>query len=146
MKHIKSILLCTTIFLLCTQITTAQTASADNEAKPESFSYQDGDTTYTMQKYFLCIYVRGEKQAESQEAEMDLQKRHLEHISKMAEDGAVCMAGPFDNKGDKRGVLVFNTATEEQARALVDQDPKVLAGILSYEMYPWWAAKGSKLK
>lgn len=110
------------------------------------FESREGDTVYVMKQYFMCIYLKGEKRDQDSLTLAKLQKGHMDHIGVMSKAGAVIMAGPFGDDTEKRGILIFDTATKEEAEAWVKKDPMVIAGRLSYEIHPWWAAKGSKLK
>jgi len=111
----------------------------------ETFEYEDGDTTYLMKKYFLVIYTTGPNRNQSDEEANKLQTKHLAYQSQMAEDKKICLAGPFGDDGDWRGVLVLSVPDETAAKVLVDNDPMVKAGRLGYIIKPWWAAVGSKL-
>ena len=123
-------------------------ASAQEEkANPREFEMTEGDTTYVMKQYFMLIYLSGDNKEEiSKEKSAELQKGHLGHINKMAEEGAVQMAGPFGDQTEKRGILIFDVDTKEEVVEWVSQDPLVKAGRLKYEIHPWWTAKGSCLE
>jgi len=112
----------------------------------ETFTMQEGDTTYLMKKYFLVLLKAGENRDQDQAKAMEIQMKHLEHINWMAEQGYVDMAGPFGDNGDIRGILVMRVPTKEKAEELAAMDPAVKAGRLIMEIHPWWAAKGSSLK
>lgn len=112
----------------------------------ETFSYQEGDTSYTMKKYFIIFLKSGDKRSQSEEEAAEIQKQHLAHIDWMAEEGFLDLAGPFGDNGDIRGILVMRVPTEERANELASMDPAVKAGRLKMEIHPWWAAEGSCLK
>jgi uncharacterized protein YciI len=67
----------------------------------------------------------------------ELQRGHLENIRKMAESGELVIAGPLEDGGDLRGILVFRTQDADRIRELVAPDPAVKAGRLELELYPW---------
>ena len=135
----------TFLFLL---LTTTSMAQQNNEAsgQPETFTMQWGDSTIVMQKYFIAFLKAGPNRNQSKEESAKIQEQHLAHLDKLYLDGKTSITGPFGDDGDIRGVVVFNTATIEEARILANQDPAVRAGRLVVEIHPWWAAKGSKLK
>lgn len=114
-------------------------------SQEREFEMKDGDTTYIMKQYFLCIYIRGENTGQDSLKLKELQSGHLAHISKMANEGVICMAGPFGDDTEKRGILMFDVPTLEEAEKWVKQDPMVIEKRLTYEIHPWWGAKGSKL-
>lgn len=111
----------------------------------EIFEYQDGDTVYLMKKYYMCILLRGETPDLPPEELMAIQKGHLQHLSKMADEGKICLAGPFEGDGEMRGIAVYSTTTMEEAVRLAEEDPAVQAGRLKVQVLPWWAAKGTSL-
>lgn len=109
------------------------------------FEYNEGDTTYTMKQYVFCLYLSGPTRSQSEEEAKVLQEKHLAHLASLEEKG-LQLAGPFGDDGDKRGVLLFDLATVEEASTLIDKDPMVIEGRLTYECHPLWLAKGTSLK
>ena len=69
----------------------------------------------------------------------------MAHINTLAEEGKIAIAGPMGMDEDLIGIIVFHTESKEEAEALQKQDPAIIAGRLRMEIYPWWAAQGSKL-
>ncbi len=112
----------------------------------ETFSYQEGDTTYTMKKYFMVFLKAGQERSQNAEEAAEIQKQHLAHIGWMAEQGYVDIAGPFGDDGEVRGILVMRVPNKEKAEELAAMDPAVKAGRLVMEIHPWWAAVGSTLR
>ena len=115
-------------------------------AEPETFTMEQGDTTFVMQKYFMVFLKSGPKRSQTKEEAMEIQEKHLAYLQKMAEEEKTSITGPMGDDGDIRGVVVYNTATAEEARTLAEGDPAVKNGRLVVEVHPWWAAKGSMLK
>lgn len=113
---------------------------------PETFRYQDGGTTYTMQKYFLVLLKKGKNRNQPKEETEVIQKNHMAHLSWLHETGKISLAGPIDKHDNISGIVIFNTATLKEADSLAKLDPAVKAGRLEVETIGWWAAKGSKLK
>jgi len=135
------------IFLLLLSGTTlAQQTDSLSGSKPETFQMQWGDSTVTMQKYFVVFLKAGPARSQSEEEAADIQQKHLDYLSKVYKLGKTSITGPFGDDGDIRGIVIYNTATLEEAKQLAEQDPAVRAGRLVVEVHPWWAAKGSKLK
>jgi len=110
------------------------------------FEYDAGDTTYVMKKYYMCFLMAGETRSQSEEEAADIQKKHLAHIEKLSQEGKVIIAGPFENGGEYRGILIFDADSVEEVERLASEDPAVISGRLSVKVIPWWAAKGSVLK
>lgn len=121
-------------------------SSLSAQEQVREFKMPHGDTTYHMKKYFLCIYLSGPNQNQDSLSLVKLQEEHLNHIFTLSKKGITCLSGPFGDDTNKRGILLFDVATMEEAEAWVKKDPMVMAGKLSYEIHPWWGAKGSFLK
>lgn len=109
------------------------------------FSYQEGETTYTMKQYVICFLIEGPNR-DHPTAEADvIQAAHLAHLEDLAKRNKICMVGPMGDDDNIKGVIIFNTPTIEEAKALAKADPAVKAGRLLVEVHPWWGAVGSKL-
>lgn len=109
------------------------------------FEYTEGDTTYVMKQYVFCLYLSGDNRDQSEEQTESIQAAHLKHIDSMVESHGLQIAGPLETETEKRGILIFDLPTIEDAEDGMASDPAVKAGRLRYECYRWWAAKGSTL-
>ncbi len=118
-----------------------------SQEEKREFEMKEGDTTYIMKKYFLCLYLKGDQTTEYSKEELaEIQKGHLANINKYAALGKINIAGPFGDDTEKRGILIFDVESIEEAKKILEEDPAVKAGRLKYELHPWWGAKGSALK
>ena len=94
-------------------------------------------------KYFFGFLRNAPGRATLPKEEMvELQKAHLAHLNAMAEKGALVAAGPLRNGGERRGVIIYKTATLEQALGMANADPIVNRGQLVVELEPWVGPKG----
>jgi len=109
------------------------------------FTYQEGDTTYLMQQYYMVFLKSGENRSQDSTETAKLQQQHLAHLERMAIEGYASLIGPFGDDGDIRGIAVYNTKTQKEADSLANLDPMVKAGRLKIEVHPWWTEKGGKL-
>ncbi len=91
-----------------------------------------------MKPYVMAFLKRGPNRGQDSITAANLQKAHLQNITRMAREGKLVMAGPFMDDGELRGIYVFNVATLEEARALTETDPAVQAGRLVMELHPWY--------
>lgn len=73
---------------------------------------------------------------------VELQKAHLAHLNAMAEKGALVAAGPLRNGGERRGVIIYQTAALEEALGMANADPMVKRGQMVVELEPWVGPKG----
>lgn len=74
-----------------------------------------------------------------------IQEGHMNHIREMAQTGKLVIAGPFENGGKYRGILIFDVDSISEAVRLESDDPAVKSGRLVMEPIYWWVMKGSKL-
>src|SRR5688500_6713262 len=72
--------------------------------------------------------------------EQAIQKAHMDNIHRMADEGKLILAGPFMDKGELRGIYIFNVTTLEEAQKLTETDPAVKAGRLIMELHPWYGS------
>lgn len=97
----------------------------------------------TMRAYYVAFLKKGPNWTAEQTPELlELQQKHLAHISYMAETGKVLLAGPFIDAGEMRGMLVFKTESLDEAWKLANEDPAVKAGRLVAQFVQWYSAKG----
>jgi uncharacterized protein len=101
-------------------------------------------TNFEMTTYQLGLARRGpEATTESTPETQRLWADHLANVFKLISTGKLGAAGPCMDGGNLNGVFVFQVGSIEEAKALVDTDPLVKAGILEVEFHPWMAAKGT---
>lgn len=121
------------------------TEKKEVEKKYETFEMTEGDTTYLMKKYYIAFLKAGPNREHSKEEAAEIQKGHMDHMAKLAEEKKIQIAGPFDDDGDIRGMVIYSVYSMEEALELTSADPAVVAGRLVIELHPFWAAKGSIL-
>ena len=93
-----------------------------------------------MKMYVLCILKTGPNDVAVKGKERsDIFAGHFANINRLAGDGKLAVAGPFD-KNDKnyRGLYIFNVPTIEEAEKLVILDPAVKAGVFVPELTLWY--------
>jgi uncharacterized protein len=94
-------------------------------------------------RYTMALFVRWPKwQPGEDAATRDLRARSIARTAKMSAAGQVALAGPFEDDGDPRAIVVFATADTAVARRWSDADPAVAAGRLRAELHPWLTAEG----
>ena len=118
--------------------------SASTFAQRE-FSMTEGDTTYVMKRYVFMHLLSGSERSQDSLEAAKIQEQHLAHLNKMADSGKLIVAGPFENGGEYRGLLIFDVETIEEALALEGEDPAVKAKRLKMQAFYWWGAKGTQL-
>ncbi len=69
---------------------------------------------------------------------VETQKAHLRNIQRLADEKKLIVAGPFLDKGTSAGIFIFNVATIDEAKQLTETDPAVKAGVLKFELRPFY--------
>ncbi len=110
------------------------------------FEYTEGDTTFVMKRYVFMLLNSGDTKSKDSLEAAKFQELHLAHLNKLAEEGKLIVAGPFENGGKHRGLLIFDVEEVEEALKLEGQDPMVESGRLKMEAFYWWGAKGTVIK
>lgn len=63
---------------------------------------------------------------------------HFQYLSKAAEAGTVILAGRTDEAHDKTfGLVIYEAESEAAARAFMESDPAVAAGVMTATLHPY---------
>lgn len=60
--------------------------------------------------------------------------RHVENLRKLDTEGKLELCGPFKGSPGVAGMVIFKTATYEEAEALCKQEPLVAEGFATYQL------------
>lgn len=94
-----------------------------------------------MRAYVFVVLKTGPKADLSKEQRQVLFKGHMANIQRLAAEGKLVLAGPFDeNPQHLEGVFIFNLAKVEDVEPLLKTDPAVAAGVLAYDIYSWYGS------
>lgn len=100
--------------------------------------YQADD--YGMRPYVMAFLYAGPNREQDSAKAAELQRAHLNNISRMAEEGVLAVAGPFLDDSPLRGIYVFAVADTAAAAALTQTDPAIQSGHLRMELKPWYGS------
>ena len=97
-----------------------------------------------MKPYVFALLQTGDTTARPDSVLSSLFAGHMANIERLAEEEKLVVAGPFYDvpraPESWRGVFVLNTADTAEARAWVDQDPAVQAGVFDVVFAPWYSS------
>lgn len=99
-----------------------------------------GGDDYGMKKYVIAFLKAGPNRNQDSATAVKLQAAHMANIDRMAEAGDLVVAGPFMDKGELKGIYIFNVETIEKAIELTESDPAVKAGRLIMELHRWYSS------
>jgi uncharacterized protein YciI len=92
--------------------------------------------------YYFGFLNKGPKWTAEQTPETGkIQEGHMAHLNASGKSGKLVIAGPLGDNGDIRGILVYKTATVDEARSIAEADPAVKAGQLVVELHRWFVTK-----
>ena len=124
-------------------ITTSLLAAAQGKT-PEydsTLARKLGADDLGMKTYVLVILKTGPARIKDKELRDSLFAGHFSNMDKLAADGKLVAAGPFeDNESQYRGLFLFDVRSVAEAEELVKGDPTVTSGIFVTEMYQWYGS------
>lgn len=132
--------------LLRTILAGSLLCAAGTLSAQRTFDVTIADSTYHMKQYWFVLYTKGDAAPLDSATNAATLKAHLEHQDMQGKRGLIQMGGPFGDKGDWRGLLLYDCDTREEVEGYLKADPFVKAGQLKYEIHPWYGAVGTTLK
>lgn len=91
-----------------------------------------------MRRYVLVVLKTGPHRMPDGPARDEMFKGHFANMARLAKEGKLALAGPFDGSEGWRGLYVFAVADVEEARRLVETDPVVAQGEMVPEFHRWY--------
>lgn len=88
----------------------------------------------------MAFLKRGHNRSQDSITTANLQRSHLDNITKLANAGKLVLAGPFLDVGDLRGIYIFDVSTIEEAKKLTETDPAIQQGSLVMELKLWYGS------
>ncbi len=113
-----------------------------------SFINHDGlcQDPNNLKEYIFVMLKSGPDRSQSEAELKKLQAGHLDNIRSMAESGMLAIAGPFAEDIDWRGILIFNIMDTVKVKSMLNDDPAIKAGRLTFELHPIFSTPGRCLK
>lgn len=99
-----------------------------------------GADNYGLRQYVFVYLKKGPNRDLPKEEADQLQRAHLEDITRLAEAGKLVLAGPFMDDTDIRGIYIFAVESLEEAEKIALSDPAIQADSLSLELHPWYGS------
>jgi uncharacterized protein YciI len=100
-----------------------------------------------MTLYYLALLHKGAAWTPEQTPEVkSVLEGHMANIRRLAAEGKLILAGPFEGDGELRGLFLLQVGSLQEAQQLVDSDPAVKAGRFRVELLPWWGPKGIRVE
>lgn len=91
--------------------------------------------------YMLRVAPHLHDEAKWSDKDKAATSRHFERLKKAAADGKVILAGRTTEQLDKTfGLVVFEAENDKAARAFMEADPAVVAGVMTATLHPYSVA------
>lgn len=93
-----------------------------------------------MRKYVMAFLKAGPTPPKDRAESQKVMGGHMANIHRMAKEGKLAIAGPFLDRGELRGIYIFNVESVAEAEALTKTDPAIQSGALVMELHPWYGS------
>jgi uncharacterized protein YciI len=120
-----------TLALLASLTAHAQEPPTFDAAKAQTWGANDNG----MRSYVFVLLKTGPKRMPDGPARDEMFKGHFANMQRLAKEGLLVYAGPFDGVDGWRGLFIFATADLEVARKAVETDPVVIHGEMVPELH-----------
>lgn len=88
-----------------------------------------------MRSYVLVVLKTGPKPMPAGPARDEMFRGHFANMKRLADEGRLVMAGPFDGVDGWRGLFVFAVKEVDEARQLAETDPVLVQGEMVAEYH-----------
>ena len=119
-------------------VTAIQTTSAADKAKPaydEELAKRLGGDENGMRQYVFVLLKTGPNPVPKGPERDAMFKGHFANMERLAAEGKLVMAGPFDGVDGWRGMFVFAVKDIEEAKRLTATDPVLKSGEMIAEYH-----------
>ncbi|MCV2348778.1 YciI family protein [Paucibacter sp. Y2R2-4] len=99
-----------------------------------------GADDYGMRKYVLVVLKTGPKPMPAGPARDAMFKGHFANINRLAAEGKLALAGPFDGVDGWRGLFILAVSDIEEAKQLAATDPVISSGEMVAEYHKYYGS------
>ena len=99
-----------------------------------------GADEHGMRQYVLVILKTGPKPVPAGEERKKMFAGHFANIERLANEGKLVLAGPFDGVDGWRGMFVFAVKDIEEAKQLTATDPVIISGEMVAEYHQYFGS------
>lgn len=99
-----------------------------------------GADKYGMRNYVFVLLKTGPKTEDDAKKRSDIFAGHFANMNRLAEEGKLVLAGPFDGAEGWRGMFIFNVESIEEAKKLTETDPVLKSGLMVAEYHKYYGS------
>lgn len=137
--------LCVTLCLLSAPSDAAQPVDTAPQTTPvptfdADLASKVGADADGMRGFVFVLLKTGPKRVADGAERDEMFKGHFANINRLAAEGKLVLAGPFDGTGGWRGMFVLATQDIEEAKRLVASDPVIQKGEMIAEYHAYFGS------
>lgn len=131
---------------LCAMLVLSLTAHAQGAAEAPKAAYDAelgrslGADDNGMRRYVLVVLKTGPNKVAAGPERDEMFKGHFANMNRLAGEGKLVLAGPFDGADGWRGLFIFAVSEIAEAQALVATDPVVVKGEMVAEYHAYYGS------
>lgn len=119
----------------------AQGCFAQNPIYNKTLADSLGADELGMKTYIFVILKTGPKKEDNKARRDSLFRGHFANIEKLAKEGKLAVAGPFEkNEKSYRGLFILNVKNRNEAEKLLMDDPTIKEKIFELEFFEWYGS------
>jgi uncharacterized protein YciI len=99
-----------------------------------------GADEYGMRAYVLVVLKTGPTPMPAGKERDEMFKGHFANINRLAAEGKLALAGPFDGVNGWRGLFIFAVPDIEEAKRLTSTDPVISSGEMVAEYHKYYGS------
>lgn len=88
-----------------------------------------------MRNYVFAVLKSGPANIAAGKERDEIFKGHFANIKRLAGEGKLVVAGPFDGVDGWRGMFIFNVESIDEAKKLTETDPVIKSGLMVAEFH-----------
>lgn len=117
-----------------------QAQQAPAVAYDEALATRLGADEYGMRQYVLVLLKTGPNPIPAGPERDEMFRGHFANMNRLADEGKLVLAGPFDGVDGWRGMFIFAVTDVEEARKLAATDPVLVKGEMVAEYHQYYGS------
>lgn len=132
------ILLIVAFFCITNLIFGQESRQSGNPSYDNELANKVGADDLGMRNYILVILKTGPKRVPDGKERDEMFAGHFANIKRLADEGKLVLAGPFDGAEGWRGLFIFAVPDIGEAKKLTETDPVIIKGEMTAEYRKWY--------
>jgi len=133
-----SVLLFSATFFIATDCIAQANSTPLNPKYDADAAKRLGADQRGMRNYVLVVLKTGPNKIPAGKERDEMFVGHFANMKRLAADGKLALAGPFDGTEGWRGLFIFAVKDIEEAKQLTATDPVIIKGEMIAEYHKWY--------